>query len=669
MDLESKDLVAERIEQMKALFPEIATEGDGSIDFEKLRLILGDEVDEGDERYAFTWPGKADAIRQSQTVSTATLRPCPEESVDWDTTQNLYIEGDNLEVLKLLQRGYHGKVKMIYIDPPYNTGKDFVYKDKFGDTIENYKQQSNLSGQSNADTSGRYHADWCSMIYPRLRLARELLTDDGVLVISIGHQEITNLIKICGEVFPDKQVAPVTIQTSGGKPSGGFNLLHEYLVFVVNEDFQPYAIEAFGGKSRSPFEGMTLSTFNKVQRPNQAYPIFIDPVSQTITGIGKSLAERLASGEVSNAGTFSYDYSEAPEGSVAVWPITAKGKECVWRLIPERVLRDWEKGYLKISPNRSAACPNEFSIQYLPEGVIQKVERGILEVIGKEDNGVTLIFGENQTVGSQIPSIWDSKEYHTAKSTAQLKELFNSDEAPFDYSKPLRLLEDVLGLITSNEDIILDFFAGSATTAHATMSLNAKDGGKRKWIMVQLPESCPDDSYARSIGFDTICEVSEQRLRLAGRSIAQTIEADNAAPRIGEEPKALPDVGFRVLELDDSGIVRPEPGQLLLERIKKDRTDQDVIFEMMLKWGLELTYPIEKTEVGGYPCYSVAADSLICCMQEGLSVQALQAIADLEPDRVLILDSILDDTLKLNALQIFKRAEERTQRQIDLRTV
>lgn len=195
VDLESKDLVAERIEQMKTLFPEIATEGDGTIDFDKLRLILGDEVNEGDERYTFTWPGKADAIRQSQTVSTATLRPCPEESVDWDTTQNLYIEGDNLEVLKLLQRGYHGKVKMIYIDPPYNTGNDFVYKDKFGDSVANYIEQAGLSGQSNAETSGRYHSDWCSMMYPRLKLARELLTDDGVIFVSIDDNEVDNLKK------------------------------------------------------------------------------------------------------------------------------------------------------------------------------------------------------------------------------------------------------------------------------------------------------------------------------------------------------------------------------------------------------------------------------------------------------------------------------------------
>ena len=232
MDLESKDLVAERIEQMKALFPEIATEGDGSIDFEKLRLILGDEVDEGDERYAFTWPGKADAIRQSQTVTTATLRPCLAKSVNWDTTQNLYIEGDNLEVLKLLQRSYHGKIKMIYIDPPYNTGHEFVYKDCFGDGVENYKEQAKLSSQSNADTSGRYHSNWCSMMYPRLRLARELLSDDGVLFISIDDNEQVNLTNLCDEIFGvSNRIGPI-IQNKANAKNDTLNIQknHEYIL-------------------------------------------------------------------------------------------------------------------------------------------------------------------------------------------------------------------------------------------------------------------------------------------------------------------------------------------------------------------------------------------------------------------------------------------------------
>ena len=241
LDLESKDLVAERVAEMRDLFPEVFSEG--GIDFEKLRLVLGDEVEDGDERYTFTWPGKRNAIRQSQMRSTATLRPCPEQSVNWDSTQNLYIEGDNLEVLKLLQRAYSGQIKMIYIDPPYNTGKDFVYKDDLTDSIENYKQQTSQTAQANPETAGRFHANWCSMIYPRLRLARDLLTEDGVLVSSIGIQEAENLQRICRELFPTHQVVLVTVQTSGGKPSGGFTLLNEYLVFVVPEGFTPNGID------------------------------------------------------------------------------------------------------------------------------------------------------------------------------------------------------------------------------------------------------------------------------------------------------------------------------------------------------------------------------------------------------------------------------------------
>lgn len=237
IDLESEDLVADRIDQLKTLFPEIAVEGDGTIDFEKLRLILGDEVDEGQERYAFTWPGKADAIRQAQTPSTATLRPDKADSVNWDTTENLYIEGDNLEVLKLLQRGYHGKVKMIYIDPPYNTGHDFVYRDKFEDTIENYKEQAGLSSQSNADTSGRYHSDWLSMMYPRLRLARELLRDDGVIFISIDDNEQKNLKELCDEIFGEASFVGQAVWQKRTSPDmrKRFSTGHEYVLIYVKD--------------------------------------------------------------------------------------------------------------------------------------------------------------------------------------------------------------------------------------------------------------------------------------------------------------------------------------------------------------------------------------------------------------------------------------------------
>ncbi|PNV67182.1 site-specific DNA-methyltransferase [Enteroscipio rubneri] len=236
MDLESKDLVAERIEQMKALFPEIATEGDGSIDFEKLRLVLGDEVEDSDERYSFTWPGKQEAIRQAQTTSAATLRPCREKSINWDATENIYVEGDNLEVLKLLQRGYHGKVKLVYIDPPYNTGGDFVYKDTFGASVSDYRKQAGLSGQSNAKTDGRFHANWCSMLYPRLKLARELMTNDGVIVVSIDENERTNLQLLLNEIFGENNFAGEIIWKNSSKNDQAYvSMQHEYMLIYVKD--------------------------------------------------------------------------------------------------------------------------------------------------------------------------------------------------------------------------------------------------------------------------------------------------------------------------------------------------------------------------------------------------------------------------------------------------
>ncbi len=289
MDLESKNLVAERVEQLKTLFPEITVEGDGAIDFDKLRLILGDEVDEGQERYAFTWPGKANAIRQAQTPSTATLRPDETDSVDWDTTENLYIEGDNLEVLKLLQRGYHGKVKMIYIDPPYNTGHDFVYKDSFRDSIENYKEQAGLSGQSNADTSGRYHSDWLSMMYPRLRLARELLRNDGICIISIDDNEVKNLREVGDEVFGESNLMG-TLQWHRRQNPDSRNQTHlspdnEYLLVYAKTDdasFRGAQIDTSKYRNpdndpRGPWASIDLSGLaNASQRPNLHFDI-VDP--------------------------------------------------------------------------------------------------------------------------------------------------------------------------------------------------------------------------------------------------------------------------------------------------------------------------------------------------------------------------------------------------------
>lgn len=618
MDLESKDLVAERIEQMKALFPEIAVEGDGSIDFEKLRLILGDEVEEGDERYAFTWPGKANAIRQSQTVSGATLRPCPEKSVNWDSTENLYIEGDNLETLKLLQRGYHGKVKLIYVDPPYNTGHDFVYKDNFGNSVENYRAQANLAGQSNADTSGRYHSDWCSMLYPRLKLGRELLSEDGLIFISIDDNELRNLQILCDEIFGESNFLTCITRATGTPTGGGFDGLVNELDYIL-----VYAKNA----SKAVINGLPMSEEDaKIYDQQDEYGRFLT----------RSLRRTGGEDRREDRPTMYFPII-APDGT-EVFPIGPTGYDSRWICSPDTVERMKEQHLLawKKTTRNGVESWHPYQKFYL----------------------------ENRTKAPG--NLWNDVEGNK-KATRDIRNIFDNIKV-FDFPKPVGLIEKVLRIGSNEDSLILDFFSGSATTAHAVMRLNAEDGGTRRFILAQLPELCAEGTEAKKAGFDNLCDLGEERIRRVGKQLAESYEQEHRQMSIGQSD-VTPDFGFRVLKLDESNFIDPEPGSLLLDRVKPERTDQDIIFEMMLKWGLELTYPIEKIQVGGYECYSVAGDALICCMKPGLTVQVLNEIAELEPDRVLMLDSILDDTLKLNALQIFKRVEERTQKKIDLRTV
>lgn len=628
MDLASADLVAERIEQLKQLLPEVATEG--GIDFDKLRLVLGDEVDEGTERYAFTWPGKTDAIRQSQTPSTATLRPCPEESVNWDETENLYIEGDNLEVLKLLQRGYHGRVKLIYIDPPYNTGHDFVYKDSFGDTVINYREQAGLTGQSNADTSGRFHSDWCSMMYPRLKLARELLTDDGAIFISIDDNEETNLRNICDEIFGHNNfVAKLSVQVN---PRG--RNLDRYIaktiepVLVYVKDYEvttcingiakdermlsEYNREDERGRYRPIGLRNRNQRFNPQTRPNLYFPLWIRPTD----------------GHVST--------TQDEEHCIQRLPLAGDDTPTCWTWSSAKIEAENEYIYAE----QSSEGWRVYRKDYLDEG------------------------GSSFTLAKSLQA---DPEFNNDYGKKRIKELFGSNVMSFP--KSTELMRRIAEMGSASDSIVLDFFSGSATMADAVMQLNAADNGTRQFIMVQLPETCDSTSDAAKAGFSTICELGKERIRRAGAKIATEVEESNKQLRLGEEPKPVPDIGFRVLKLDESGIERPKPGELLLDVVKPDRSDEDIIFEMMLKWGLELTLPIEKVNAAGYPCYSVAYGELVCCLADGLNMQALDAIADMEPRRVLMLDRILDDTTKLNAVQAFKRVEEKTGREVELRTV
>ncbi len=623
MNLESLDLVDERLVRMRELFPEVFSES--GIDFEKLRIELGDEVDDGDERYAFTWPGKLDAVRQAQTVSTAALRPRPEKSRGRDgedgsfDSDNIYVEGDNLEVLKLLQRGYHGKVKMIYIDPPYNTGKDFVYKDSFSDSIENYRIQAGISGQSNADTSGSYHSNWCTMIYPRIRLARELLADDGMLFMSINDYEHINAAKLLEEVFGASNFIEEYVWESTFRPDNTSPINRKNVEYVICYAKNRKCVSRLiGDRQRS--EGLPSLTKSSMKLSTLSF----------------------RAGEVS---TFLPDgiYNAGDKGSYSLENDVEvlNGKIVTDFRLTGHVI--WGQDYLK---------------EQLSSGT---------EIIIKNESFVPYSKKKSETVHSPNKLIPRDRVGDVLKANAERDELFASKV--FDYPKPTSLLTYLISYIDDDDYYVLDFFSGSGTTAHAVMLANASDNGKRKFIMVQLPEPTPEGGDARNAGFIDLCAVGEERIRRAGDKIKADFEVSSRQLKLDEEHKRIPDIGFRVFTLDESGIRKPETGQLLLDCVKPDRSDLDTVFEMMLKWGLELTLPVELEELAGYPCYTVAYGELVCCLAPGLTIDVLEAIATLDPRRVLMLDRILDDSLKLNAVQIFKRVEERTGREVELRTV
>lgn len=661
LELRSEDLVEERLEQMRQLVPEAFSEG--GVDFDKLRLLLGDEVDEGDERYAFTWPGKADAIRQSQTTSHATLRPCIEKSRgrggedgSFDS-DNVYIEGDNLEVLKLMQRAYHGRVKLVYIDPPYNTGSDFIYKDTFADTIEHYKEEANLSGQSNAKTDGRFHANWCSMMYPRLKLARELLSDDGIIIASIDESERTNLQLILNEVFGETNFAGEIIWKNSSKNDQAYiSMQHEYLLVYVKDKGSNSGnwTEKKGGLEEiySAFEGFHAKYGNDWKAIHKAaldwYNHF-PPSSPVYASKHYSWMDERGvyfPADISgpNDGQYVYDVKH---------PVT--GKPCK-------------------RPSRGWFCPQQEMERRVSEGLIhfgddEKTVPNIKTYLKdtEQQSLPSILYKDGRVASKKLARMFGAKVFSNPKDDGVLSQLFKAMDVKSD-------------------DVVLDFFSGSATTGEAVERMNCSQRIAAKWILVQLPENLEDNlrtatgsnkkitanaiKYLRSHGKDPLLtELAEERLRLSGDEILGEISSDSGQLTLDGTSQSQPDIGFRVFRLDDSGIERPRDGQLLIDRRKPGRTDLDIIFEAMLRWGYELTYPVEEAKFAGYPCYSVAAGDLVCCMQPGLTTDALDAIAASQPRRVLMMDSAIDDTTKLNALAIFRRVEERTQQKIELRTV
>jgi adenine-specific DNA-methyltransferase len=622
LDGKTPDLAEENIGKLKQLFPEVFTEG--KVDFEKLQQVLGKYVEDSNERYNFTWNGKGRALRLSQTPSLGTLRPCKEESKDWDTTQNLYIEGDNLEVLKLLQKSYYGKVKMIYIDPPYNTGGDFVYPDDYRDSLENYKKitgQVDYNGKAistNAETSGRYHTDWLNMMYPRLRLARNLLRDDGAIFISIDDNEVSNLRKLCDEVFgEDNFVAQFPWQSRQSiQNDTDISSSHEYVI----------AYAKVRRKENRRLKADNVDTWFK-ENSFACLPIELDK-------------SRFDNPDNDPRGLWKADPFDAPN----------------------------------IRPNLTYAIinPNTGEEYWPPRGRHWRTEENTYKKL-LEDNRI--VFGKNGESRPQLKVFYEEKKMFgsvdntwwtgekcgtTTQGTKEQIQIFGGF-APFDTPKPIQLIEKIIKLVSlpNKNDIILDFFSGSATTAHAVMQLNAEDGGNRKYIMVQLPETIDEKSDAYKAGYTNICEIGKERIRRAGEKIKEEkgLEAMNL------------DVGFKVLKLDTSNIRKWQPDYNDLEQSLMDyvdnyvegRTELDVVYEIMLKYGLDLTYPVNEFTLAQKKVYSIGFGMLMICLDDEITTEVakgiLVKIKELSPEssRVVFKDNgFKSDSNKTNIKEILK---------------
>lgn len=599
MKFETPNITSENINKIAALFPNCVTEmrdDNGKlkrgINFEILKQMLSPDVVDGDECYEFTWVGKKASIVEANKPIHKTLRPCPEESKNWDTTENLYIEGDNLEVLKLLQEAYLGKVKMIYIDPPYNTGNDFIYADDFMRSQEEENEQMGMYDEDenrlfkNTNTNGRFHSDWCSMIYSRLMLARNLLTDDGAIFISINDCEVSSLCQMCNETFGEDNCVAVLIwrqRKGGGNDSKYIATDHEYiLVYAKN-------IQRMPPKWRIAQNAEYLKRYKEQDADGQRF-----------------YWDTLVRNGLQNPIVISV---QTPDGDF----ITLNSQ---WS--KERVLSGLKDGTVKFTKTA-----NGWSLHhkvYMKDG---QVLRSLLTD-----------YGNNRSAGTEITNLF-SKPY-------------------FDYAKPTTLVGILEDLCTRNDDVILDFFSGSATTAHATMQLNAEDGGHRKFIMVQLPEPCDEKSEAFKAGYKNICEIGKERIRRAGEKIKE------------ENPLTTQDldIGFRVLKLDDSNMkdvyyAADDYDQRnlmdMISNIKEDRADLDLLFGCLLDWGLPLSMPYQSEQIDGCTVHTYNDGDLIACFDANVPESVVKEIAKCKPLRAVFRDSsFASSPAKINVFEIFK---------------
>lgn len=563
-------------------------------------------VDGNEERYQFTWPDKKKSVLLANAPINKTLRPCREESVDFDTTENLYIEGDNLEVLKLLQETYLGKIKVIFIDPPYNTGGDFLYDDNFAQSAEEY---ISISGQydndgnrlvKNFDSNGRFHTDWLNMMYPRLRLAKDILSDDGVIFISIDDNEVENLKKICCEVFGQSNFIANIVWQHSIQPKGylgTFSVHHNHILcFSKSNNFE-------------------LGSFERTAEDNKAY-----------SNPDNDPKGPWRSGDVRNA---------------------------LYR--PNLI-------YDIISPSGKVIKPCENGWRWSKETVQEKLRTGEI-IFSKDETRIIRKIYLSTLEGRAPETIWFGKDVGTTREAmTELKKLFN--KPPFDTPKPTGLIKKLLRLVQDNEYIVLDFFSGSATTAHAVMSLNAEDGGKRKFIMVQLPEETDEKSEAYKAGYKNICEIGKERIRRAGAKIKE---------EAGLTVQGL-DIGFRVLKCDTSNMkdVYYSPTDfdmnlldMMADNIKEDRNPEDLLFQVMLDLGVELASKIEETTIAGKKVFDVADGFLIACFDKDVNGEIIKAIAQKQPYYFVMRDSSLaNDSVATNFEQIFATYSPDTVRKV-----
>ena len=627
MELQSADGAQLNLDALYQIAPscftEVADPGTGGqkrvVNFDVLRQLLGDNaVEDAPEAYEFNWVGKQAARAEVLKPTKKTLRPVKEDSVDWDNTQNLYIEGDNLEVLKLLQKSYLGKVKMIYIDPPYNTGNDFVYHDDFAMSADEYAEASGSVDElgnkyiKNMDSNGRFHSDWCSMIYSRLMVARTLLSEDGVIFISIDDNEVENLRKICDEVLGENNfVTNIVWQSTAGSNTGTD-------IVTVTENILVYT------KNRNVFK------FNGKLSDENSYTL-----SDEYENIrGKYSLDKMDRRRVGS------HYSEALN-----YPIT----------MPDGSLR-YPGGYSEKSAEGWNYLWSKTKVDWgLKNGfIVFKQNNGVWNVYNKRYSKVD---NEGNVIERSTPyrNLITSDICNTAQGTAEIRNLFGNRF--FDFPKPTKIINILLNTVVrkDKDSIILDFFSGSATTAHAVMQLNAEDGGNRQYIMVQLPEETPEDSEARKAGYNTIPDIAKERIRRAGKKIKE------------ESPLTTADLdtGFRAFRLDEGNYedVKRSPKEfkqdqldLFLNNIKTDRNDLDLLFGCMLDWGVQLSLPMTQEVVDGKTIYTVNEGDLVACFAENVSEDVVKAMADKMPLRVIFRDSCFaQDADKINIYETFKQ--------------